>query len=53
MCDSMDRRTKIRVWISCLCFLGVIYGIASLDQGHRKQVEEEIATMAEIGRAHV
>lgn len=47
MCDSMDRRTKIRVWISCLCFLGVIYGIASLDQGHRKQVEEEIATMAD------
>lgn len=43
----MDRKTKIRVGISCFCFLSLIYGIASLDQGHRKQVEHEIATMAE------
>lgn len=43
----MDRTTKIKVFISCVCFLGLIYGLASLDQGHRKQVEESITTMAE------
>lgn len=43
----MDRKTKIKVFISCMCFLGMIYGLASLDQEHRKQVEDEIATMAE------
>lgn len=43
----MDKKTKIRVWISCTCFLALIYGIATLDQGHRKQVDQDIAAMAE------
>lgn len=43
----MDRKTKVRVGISCLCFLSLIYGIASLDQGHRKQIEDEISIKAD------
>lgn len=43
----MDRKTKGKVLISCVCFLAMIYGLASLDQGHRKQLKEEIPAMAE------
>lgn len=43
----MTRKTNIKVLISCLCFLAVIYGLASLDQGHRKTLESSISTMAE------
>lgn len=43
----MDRKTKGKVLISCVCFLAMIYGLASLDQGHRKQWKEEVPAMAE------
>lgn len=43
----MNRKTKVRVAISCFCFLALIYGIASLDQGNRKRIENEITTMAD------
>lgn len=43
----MDRATKIKVFISCFAFLAMIYGLASLDQGHRKQLNETTSAMAQ------
>lgn len=46
-CVKMNRRTKIQVMLSCLCFLAMIYGIASMDKGLRRQVEADTSAMAE------
>ena len=43
----MKHSTKINVIVSCICFLALIYALASLDKGHRKQADQEIATMAD------
>lgn len=43
----MDRKTKQKVFLCCLGFLTIIYGLASIDGGRRKKVQEEVAAMAE------
>ena len=44
----MDRKKNRRVWIGSVCFLALIYGIATLDQGYRKPREEDVTAMADI-----
>lgn len=49
----MNQSTKLKVFCSSICFLLIIYGLASLDKGHRKQVDQEVAAMAEEDRSDV